>query len=111
MTKGSASRNDDAAVDALAALPSLGKASARMLVEAGIADVAALRRLGTMACYRSLRFRHGRRVTVNFAYALECAILGIDWRDLPAGRKVELKRLARAVQTELARPRQPRPVR
>lgn len=89
-------------VAALAALPSLGKVSAQMLVEAGIPDVETLRHLGPIEGYRRLRFFHGRRVTLNFVYALECAILGIDWRDLSAGRKAQLRAEARAAEAELA---------
>lgn len=85
----------------LAALPSLGAVSARMLIEADVADVAALRRVGVVECYRRLRFRHGRRATLNFAYALECAILGLDWRALSAERKAEIKAAARAVEADL----------
>ena len=73
-----------------------------MLIEAGIEDVETLRRLGPIEAYRRLRFFHGQRVTVNFAYALECAILGMDWRLLGADRKAQLKTQARAAQAELA---------
>jgi TfoX C-terminal domain len=44
---------------ALAALPSLGRTSAQMLIEVGIPDKAMLRRLGPQACFRALRFRFG----------------------------------------------------
>lgn len=86
----------------LADLPSLGPVSAGLLVEAGIPDVDTLHRLGPIACYRQLRFHHGRRITTNFMYALECAVRGIDWRALDASRKDELKRAARAVEADLA---------
>lgn len=89
------------ALEALAELPSLGKTSAQMLFEADVADVATLHRLGPIECYRRLRFRHGKRVSVNFAYALECAILGIDWRQLGADRKAQLKAEALAVNAQL----------
>ncbi|MFM9941334.1 MAG: TfoX/Sxy family DNA transformation protein [Hyphomicrobiaceae bacterium] len=91
-----------APVDELANLPSLGKTSAAMLVEAGIADVATLRRLGPVECYRRLRFRYGRRVTSNFIYALECAVRGIDWKSLDVARKADLKHAAREVAADLA---------
>jgi len=87
----------------LAALPSLGPASARMLVEAGVPNVQTLRRLGAINCYRRLRFHHGKRVTINFVYALECACRGLDWRLLEAERKAELKCKAKAVAEELER--------
>lgn len=72
-----------------------------MLIEADVPDVATLRQLGPIEAYRRLRFRHGRRITLNFVYALECAILGIDWRALSSARKAELKRAARAIEAEL----------
>lgn len=100
--KASERRGHNEALEALAALPSLGKTSAAMLVEADIPDVETLRRLGPVECYRRLRFRHGKRVTLNFAYALECAIQGIDWRELGAVRKAQLKTAIQAVNAELS---------
>jgi TfoX C-terminal domain len=61
---------------ALAALPSLGATSARMLVEAGVPDPNTLRALGPIGAWRRLRFHFGKRAKVNFAYAMECAIEG-----------------------------------
>lgn len=81
-------------------MPSLGKASAEMLLEAGIDSVRELRRLGPTECYRRLRFRHGRRATTNFMYALDCASRGIDWRRLTPARKAELKKSALAINQE-----------
>ncbi len=89
--------SDDRALDELAALPSLGKISARMLIEAGVSDVETLRRLGPIESYRRLRFFHGKRVTLNFVYAMECAILRLDWRLLSRERKAELAE-ARAIE-------------
>ena len=88
-------------LEALAALPSLGKVSAVMLIEAGVPDVQTLRKLGPVEGFRRLRFRHGRRVSLNFVYAMECAIRGIGWRELEAERKAQLKREARAVVAEM----------
>lgn len=90
--------SDDSALEGLAALPGLGKTSARMLIEAGVPDVAALRRLGPIETYRRLRFFHGKRVTLNFLYAMECAIHGLDWRMLSPERKAELKAEAGAME-------------
>lgn len=86
----------------LAALPSLGFTSARMLVEAGVPDVATLRRLGPIECYRRLRFHFGRRATHNFVYALECACRGLDWRLLEPERRAALKLEARAIDAAFA---------
>lgn len=86
---------------ALADLPSLGPKSAQMLAEIGVQDLHTLAGLGPIACFRSLRFRFGKRVTLNFLYALECAIRGLDWRLLEPERKAELRAAARAVIAEL----------
>jgi DNA transformation protein len=86
---------------ALADLPSLGPTSARMLAETGVTDFATLSALGPIACFRSLRFRYGKRVTLNFLYAMECAIRGLDWRLLEPERKAELRAAARGVIAEL----------
>lgn len=91
----------------LADLPSLGPKSAQMLLEIGVTDLPTLAALGPVACFRSLRFRFGKRVTLNFLYALECAIRGLDWRLLEPERKTELREAARAVLAELE-PQQPR---
>lgn len=95
--------SDDRALDGLAALPSLGKISAGMLIEAGIVDVETLRRLGPIESYRRLRFFHGKRVSLNFLYALECAIRSLDWRLLSQERKAELRADARVIEAQLSR--------
>ncbi len=86
---------------ALAALPSLGPTSAHMLIEAGIPDVKTLRRLGVLASYRRLRFHFGKRATTNFAYAIECALRGMDWRALEPERKAEIKKAVQKIAAEL----------
>src|SRR5215510_1955194 len=95
-------RDEGSNLAALAALPSLGRTSAQMLIEVGIPDEAMLRRLGPQACFRALRFRFGRRVSTNFIYALECAIRGIAWRTLAPRRKAALRAAAQGVVLELA---------
>jgi len=86
---------------ALAALPSLGVTSAQMLIDVGIKDEAMLRAMGPEACFRSLRFHLGRRVSTNFIYALECAIRGIGWKMLKPARKAALREAARRIILEL----------
>lgn len=94
---------DNRALDELAALPSLGRISARRLIEADVSDVETLRRLGPIESYRRLRFFRGKLVSLNFLYALECAIHGLDWRLLSQERKAELKAGARIIETQLSR--------
>ena len=86
---------------ALAALPSLGITSAQMLIDVGVRDEATLRAMGPEACFRSLRFRFGRRVSINFIYALECAIRGIVWKMLEPARKAALREAARRIVHDL----------
>src|SRR5215510_7467218 len=93
--------DDGSNLAALAALPSLGRTSAQMLIEVGIPDEAALKRLGPQACFRALRFRFGRRVSTNFIYALECAIRRIAWRALEPRRKLALRAAAQDIVLDL----------
>jgi hypothetical protein len=86
---------------ALAALPSLGVTSAQMLIEVGITEPATLRAMGAEACFRSLRFHFGRRVSTNFIYALECAIKDIGWKMLMPSRKATLRKAAKRIILEL----------
>jgi TfoX-like protein len=94
-------RDEASNLTALAALPSLGRTSAQMLIEVGVVDEATLRRLGPQAGFRALRFRFGRRVSTNFIYALECAIRGIGWRALAPRRKAELRAAAQDIVLDL----------
>jgi DNA transformation protein and related proteins len=96
-----AGKTSPADLKGLAALPSLGKTSAEMLIEAGIATPDQLRKVGAEEAYRRLRFAHGKRVTINFIYALECAVLGLRWRDLGKRRQVRLRAVARSIQAEI----------
>ena len=86
---------------ALAALPSLGITSAQMLIDVGIKDEATLRAMGPEACFRSLRFHFGRRVSTNFIYAIECAIRGVGWKMLEPARKAVLREATRRIVLEL----------
>ena len=72
-------------------LPSLGPASEKQLAEIGVKTVAQLRKLGPVKAFHALRFRYGKRITLNYLWALECGLKDMDWRDLPAARKADLK--------------------
>jgi len=72
--------------------PGIGPVTERRLIEVGIVDLKALRRLGAVAAYQRLKFRFGKDVTLNALYGLEAVILGCDWRALTAERKEGLKR-------------------
>ncbi len=86
---------------ALAELPSLGETSASLLAEVGIHDRETLQQHGAVGSFLVLRMQFGKRITLNWVYALECAILGIDWRLLQDERKAELRAAARKVIRDL----------
>ena len=75
-------------------LRNIGPKTLARLGEVGIKSLADLREVGSLDAYRRLKFRFPREVSLNALYALEAALLGCHWRDLPAGCKAELKRAA-----------------
>lgn len=85
----------------LSDLPGLGQTSAELLADVGIEDIGTLREHGPIGSFYALRMQFGKRITVNWIYALECAIQGIDWRLLELSRKAELRTAARQVIAEL----------
>lgn len=82
-----ASRSDD-----LQSLPNLGPASAGWLAAIGIRNRVDLAELGAVDAYLEARHAFPGRVTLNLLYALQGALLGIGWRDLPASLKESLLR-------------------
>lgn len=77
--------------DELQDLPNLGKTSAQWLHAAGIHSAADLRRLGAVDAYRAVKAR-GFRASKVLLYAIEGALLGIHWNDLPSERKEALNK-------------------
>ena len=72
----------------------LGPQTQRWLAEIDIHTDADLRRIGSVAAWHRLRFAFGKRVTLNALYAMEAALLGCDWRALPAEVKDRLRQEA-----------------
>lgn len=70
----------------VARLRNLGPVSARWLDDVGIRTESQLRAVGTVAAFRMVAMA-GHRPSLNLAYAIEAAIRGIDWRDLPAAAR------------------------
>jgi DNA transformation protein len=66
-------------IDELAALANLGPRSAEALVAAGIASLADVQRLGSVAAYAQVK-RVVPSVTLNLLWALEGAVSGLPWR-------------------------------
>jgi DNA transformation protein and related proteins len=88
----------------LAAMPSLGKASAELLADVGITTPAMLRKVGAEEAWRRLRFAHGKRVTITWIYALDIAIRGIRWQALSEARARRLKAAAERIRAEIEAP-------
>ena len=63
-------------------LLNLGPASATRLREVGIADEAALRRVGAVAAYRRVKHAFPRETTLVLLYALAGALADIPWAAL-----------------------------
>ncbi len=84
-------------IKGLRAMPSLGKASAELLVDVGITTPDMLRAIGAVEAWRRLRFAHGKRVTVTWIYALEIAIQGIPWKELSEARAARLAAAAKRI--------------
>jgi DNA transformation protein len=75
-----------------ALFPGIGPVTEKRLLEVGIADRAALRKLGAVKAYQRLKFRFGKDVTLNALYGLEAVIAGCHWLAIAEARKEELRR-------------------
>jgi len=75
-------------------LKNIGPASVRQLRDVGIADEAALRKLGALAAYRRLKHAFPREISLVMLYALEGALTGCHWNRLPTGVKEKLRAAA-----------------
>jgi DNA transformation protein len=74
----------------LAAMRNLGPKTADLLIAVGITTPAALAEVGTVEAWHRLKIRFPRQVNRIAAYAIEGALLDLDWRTLPPARKAEL---------------------
>ena len=90
----------DAAIDTL---PGIGPVTQSRLEEAGIHTIGELRSMGSVEAYRRLKFMLPRQVSLNALYALEAALRGCQWLDLPQDVKAALQQQGRAVGEALRR--------
>lgn len=67
----------------IARMRNLGPASARMLAAIGVHDADDLEHLGAFAAYRRIVDETDHRPSLNLLWAMEGAVLDLDWRDLP----------------------------
>ena len=75
---------------ALAKMRGLGKASAVMLMDAGITTPTELRKVGPVAAFRAVA-QLGHAPSRNLLWAIEGALTNKLWRRLPEERKAELE--------------------
>ncbi len=90
----------DAPIDTL---PGIGPVTQGWLLEAGIGTADDLRSIGALEAYRRLKFMLPRRVNLNALYALEAALRGCHWLDLPQDVKTALQEQARSIDEALRR--------
>ena len=90
----------DAPIDTL---PGIGPVTRGWLEDAGIRTAGELRSMGAVEAYRRLKFMLPRRVNLNALYALEAALRGCHWLDLPQDVKTALQQQAKAIDEALRR--------
>lgn len=74
----------------LTAIPNIGPATARALIEAGIPDAARLRTLGAHEAYRALLVAGERPHFIGY-YVLHMALQGRPWNDCKGAEKDALR--------------------
>lgn len=77
------------APEAIASLPNLGPKSQDMLAAAGIADLAELRALGSVAAYARVKAVQPS-ASLNLLWALEGALTGARWQDVAKDDRTSL---------------------
>ena len=90
----------DAPVDSL---PGIGPVTGGWLQEAGIRSAGDLRAIGSVEAYRRLKFMLPRRVNLNALYALEAALRGCHWLDMPQEVKSGLQQQAKTIDESFRR--------
>ncbi len=70
-------------------IKNIGPKSMAWLRQTGIRSMADLQAVGSLAAYVRIK-RAGFKPSLNMLYAMEGAILGCHWQDIPAERRSEL---------------------
>jgi len=78
--------------ESLLDLRNLGPKSVRVLADAGVETVQQLQDLGATAVYRRLKEMAPGGVSLNMLWALQGALMDMDFREIPDEIKAELKR-------------------
>ncbi|KLK89597.1 hypothetical protein AA309_30495 [Microvirga vignae] len=87
----------------MSSLPGIGPVTQGRLGEAGIRTVSELKAIGSVEAYRRLKFMLPRQVSLNALYALEAALRGCHWLDLPQDVKMVLQQEAQAIEEAFRR--------
>ncbi len=85
-------------------LPNVGPKSAAWLRQVGIRTQAELAEAGAVTAFVKIR-RAGFRPSLNLLYALEGALSGCHWQQVPPARREQLKAEAEAATALLPGPR------
>ncbi|MDP9379097.1 MAG: TfoX/Sxy family protein [Chloroflexota bacterium] len=72
-------------------LPNIGRVTAGWLHDAGIRTAQDLEVVGPVEAWRRVKAVYPNQVTLVLLYALQGALLGIHWNDLPRDLKQRLK--------------------
>jgi DNA transformation protein and related proteins len=81
----------------ISSLPGIGTVTQGRLEEVGIRTVSDLKAIGSVEAYRRLKFMLPRQVNLNALYALEAALRGCHWLDLPQDVRAALQQESRAI--------------
>ncbi len=77
-------------ISELCELKNIGAKTEQWLNEIGVYTRNELEAMGPVNAYHILRQR-GRPVSLNLVYAIQGAVLNLDWRSLPPELKAELR--------------------
>ncbi|WP_304452511.1 TfoX/Sxy family protein [Nocardiopsis sp. YSL2] len=77
-------------MDGISELRNLGPASTRMLASVGVRTAEDLAEVGAAGAYRRLRDSGVPGLSRNLLWAMEGALLDIDWRALPPQVRAEV---------------------
>ena len=75
----------------LTSLKNIGPKSAAWLVSVGINDSEELFEIGIIEAYRLVSSAYPNQVTLNLLYALQGALLDLNWNELPPDMKTQLR--------------------
>ena len=75
----------------LTKIKNFGPKSTKWLADIGVKNLADLEDMGAVGAYQKMKEK-GYPATLNMLWAIEAALRGMDWRDLPETDKADLKK-------------------